>query len=91
MRENLTYGSEGGEGLHPFPTPIGDDYCIAMSADQATAGRNASRIVPSTRVRMSERTYASLRKQVQGTVLLGEKKLRDKTHVCISTSGQARS
>ena len=22
MRENRTYGSEGGEGLHPFPTPI---------------------------------------------------------------------
>ena len=22
MRENRTYGSEGGEGPHPFPTPI---------------------------------------------------------------------
>jgi hypothetical protein len=22
MRENRTYGSEGGEGSHPFPTPI---------------------------------------------------------------------
>ena len=64
MRENLTYGSEGGEGLHPFPTPIGDDYCIAMSADQATAGRNATRLVPTTRVRMSERKYAKLRNQV---------------------------
>jgi hypothetical protein len=22
MRENRTYGSEGGEGFNPFPTPI---------------------------------------------------------------------
>jgi hypothetical protein len=52
----LDYSLESGDD--------GDDYCIAMSADQATAGRNASRIVPSTRVRMSERTYANLRNQI---------------------------
>ena len=27
MRENRTYGLEGGEGLHPFPTPIAWILC----------------------------------------------------------------
>jgi hypothetical protein len=27
MRENRTYGSEGGEGSNPFPTPIGIAWC----------------------------------------------------------------
>jgi len=42
MRENRTYGSEGGEGLHPFPTPIGAYYCIAMSALSMQQRRSAS-------------------------------------------------
>ena len=33
MRENRTYGSEGGEGLHPFPTPIGYEHEAARFRD----------------------------------------------------------
>jgi hypothetical protein len=32
MRENRTYGSEGGEGPHPFPTPIEYHFSDAMDA-----------------------------------------------------------
>lgn len=34
MRENRTYGSEGGEGSHSFPTPIWQKWiptCVGMT------------------------------------------------------------
>jgi hypothetical protein len=37
MRENRTYGSEGGEGLHPFPTPIEKSVLAAMDRNWITA------------------------------------------------------
>jgi hypothetical protein len=39
MRENRPYGSEGGEGLNPFPTPILSARPAALAA--FTVGRAA--------------------------------------------------
>jgi len=38
MRENSTYGSEGEEGLHPFPTPI-EIICLRDFLTGSFAGK----------------------------------------------------
>ena len=52
MRENRTYGSEGGEGLHPFPTPIG--FITCGSAPPVKTSKTSAELKNGERVRAGQ-------------------------------------